>query len=674
MSAPRLIGLSAAAGASASILEFLFRAQSQPYSIENYGMLLRIFVSFTAAAILLCLAAGLLGILLSRLARLSRREGAAAGVLGGTVAVALYQLGTTFPGGSALYPYCLALAALASFAVAGWLIRGASPAHRRGLEAAWPAAAPIAGWSVIAQAFQQNSVFPGPWFVVLALLWIGGAVVIAIAAAKRPAAGHALTAAGLAAALIGALGISVRPDLAQPGPLIASSSAEAPPVILLTVDTLRRDALSLYGGTTPTPALDALGAESIVFERAYSTAPWTYVAFPSIHSGLTPWGHGVLHEGDPVPRRVSALAAVMQDHGYATGALGGNGLLAALGPLRELAAGFGDRNFYPRSLRPQTAAQRYLEQRHPDFLGTDLTPGRTSEYGAEWVRNHKSTPFLFWLHFFDPHNPYDPVEQFPPPYQPSDRLAALNPAQMENALRYGPRLPGLTQWARALYQSEVQNVDRAVGDFLQELKEQGVYDRALIIFTSDHGEEFAEHNDFYHGQTLYEELVRVPLMVKPPHFGSHLRVDQPVSTVSIMPTILDLTAVPYEPELYSAPSLRTAWQTSPAEPGSNPWPPVFMTGITQRREPAEAVVWDKYKFIRWTNADHEELYQLPSDPAERHNVLSHQPEAAALGRALLADHAKREAARAQARGFQALESAPLTPAEEGILRSLGYLQ
>jgi len=240
-------------------------------------------------------------------------------------------------------------------------------------------------------------------------------------------------------------------------------------------------------------------------------------------------------------------------------------------------------------------------------------------------------------------------------------------------LKDGLRVPGLSEWARARYQSEVQEVDRVIGVFLQSLKDEGIYDRALIIFASDHGEEFVEHNNFHHGKSLYNELVRVPLLVKPPEPRTELRVSQPVSTVAIAPTILDLAGIPYDKEIFSVESLRGTWQVRSAADESKPSPPVFMTGVL-RPEPAEAVVWENYKFIRWENIDHEELYEFESDPNELYNLAAQLPDQVEVGRALLADHASKEAKRAAARGFGPPSQEPLTPAEERILRGLGYLQ
>jgi arylsulfatase A-like enzyme len=388
-----------------------------------------------------------------------------------------------------------------------------------------------------------------------------------------------------------------------------------------------------------------------------------------MHTGLTPWGHGVIFPDDGIPRNAPVLASMLRDYGYYTAVIGQNGLLTASAIGRRLPEAFGDTNFYPRYLRPMTRAQPFLNARYPSLLGVEATTEQLGEYGSAWVRNHKDTPMALWLHFFDPHYPYEIQTDFPPAFEPSERVRQYTGEVLDRELRRGRRWPGIREWAQALYQGEVQAVDRAIGGFLATLKEEGIYDRALIIFTSDHGEEFADHNAYGHLRTLYNELVHVPLFVKLPYSTVKARHGQPVSTVAVAPTIFDLAKIPYDSSGFSGAPLRTVWE-APAEQRT---PPAFMTASVTA-EPTEAVVWENYKLIRWQNFEHEELYDQLADPYEQHNLADRLPEQIAIGRALLADHAVREAERAAARGLREAKKEPLTPEQERILRSLGYLQ
>jgi len=360
---------------------------------------------------------------------------------------------------------------------------------------------------------------------------------------------------------------------------------------------------------------------------------------------------------------------MLRDYGYNTAVVGRNGLLTGSAIGRSLPAAFSDSTFYPRSLRPTTRAEPFLNKRYPSVLGRGASTEQLSEYGSTWIRNHKDSPFFLWLHFFDPHYPYDLRTDFPPAFDPPPNVKKLTGTVLDRELSRGRRWPGLQEWARALYQSEVQGVDAAIGAFLTTLKEEGIYDRALIVFTSDHGEEFAEHNEYGHLRTLYNELVRVPLFVKLPFSTLKSRQPQPVSTVAITPTIFDLAGIPYDNSGFSGEPLRMVWEA----PASQRTPPVFITGAATA-EPAVAVVWENYKLISWQNFDHEELYDEESDPYEQYNLANRLPEQVVIGRTLLADHAAKEAERAAVRGFKTPKKVPLTIEQESILRSLGYLQ
>lgn len=665
-----LLALCAAAGVTLTAFELAVAGHYQAAYVADTAILWRILTSTAAPIALLCLVSGLAGGRLHRFVGLSRGQAILAGALAPVGPLALYLGRVGLHWDQDQYWLWCAAGVPVAFACVAKII-GALPVRlERGIRVYWPAAAPIAGWTLFTQSLHQGETFfyRATWLAIA--VWLLGAAAVLLAVRWRPNVGHVFSVGAATFVALAALTSSVSVDLAHPDTLLGRSDQSSTPVILLTVDTLRRDALSLYGSSTPTPAIDALAADGVVFNRAYSTAPWTKVSFASIHSGLTPWAHGVRRITHRVPRQASSLAPTLRDRGYNTATIGHNPLLTAPGAARAVSETFADRLFFPRVVAPETRAQSILNSLRPSFLQTEVSTEQLGCYGTEWIQNHSQNPFFLWLHFYDPHDPYDLVAAFPPEFEPSPELRQLTGFALENAPQSSWRIPGFADWSRALYQSEVQAVDQAIGKFLDSLKRSGLYDRSLIIFSSDHGEEFAEHGSYGHGQSLYDELVRVPFVIKPPGSRSSLLVDQLVSTVAIAPTILDLASIPFDSELYSADSLRHSWQRSAAVV---PPAAVFMTG-TSKAAPSEAVVWENYKFIREENADREELYDLESDADEQHNLARRMPDQVAIGRALLADHAAREAKRAEARGFGAPSQEPLTPDEERILRSLGYLQ
>jgi arylsulfatase A-like enzyme len=670
-----LITVAAGAAITLTAFEIITVGNAEGFYVEHVGMLCRVLAVTAVPIAGLCMIAGVVGGLFNRRLGLTRTQAAVAGALAPVVPLVAY-LGRV----DVRWDYnqqwlWFAIGIPAGFVCISAMLRARPSRVEQTIGVIWPAFAPIACWTLLIQWTHQYPTFVRSSIWMLAGAWLAGVLVVALVIRSRPIFGHSFSVGLVSIVVVAALGSSVTLDLNRSDSLLTSTNPTSPPVILLTVDTLRRDALSLYGSTTATPAIDSLGRDGVVFDRAYSTAPWTYVSFASIHSGLTPWGHGVRTSTDRVPEGASALAQAMQDHGYNTGAIGDNALLTVAGPAAEITQAFNDYFFFPRTISPITQAQLYLASSDPSVLGTHATTQQLSEYGSAWVRNHAEDPFFLWLHFFDPHNPYDRVLEFPPDIDPPPGLGHLAGKALMGEIQNGTRRPGLKDWSRALYQSEVRAADQAVGEFLETLKELGLYDRALIVLTSDHGEEFAEHNKYWHGQSLYNELVRVPLIVKLPSETRSERLSQPVSTVAIAPTILDLARVPFDEDLFSAQSLRQVWNCSET---TGPPAAVFMTGINvgdpNAGEPAEAVVWDNYKYIRWERIDHEELYDIDSDPDDQHNLALRLPEQVAIGRALLADHATKEAKLAEARGFKTVPQEPLTPDEERILRGLGYLQ
>jgi arylsulfatase A-like enzyme len=665
----RLLLLSASAGVTLTVLEFVLTGHMQGISLVVDGTVLRVFAFTIAAASALVFITGLAGALIAPWAALDRNQGAAAGILAGALPTALYLSGASFPWDHGIYEPWFAVGIPVGFIAGALIARGLSAREASIVNRIWPSVAPLLACVVVYQMAHQGSfvVAISPNMMAIAL---GVALAVTLLAVVRfTAIGYGFSLGLMAISFTAAAFTTVEPELDRPNDAVTVAPQDSPPIILLTVDTLRWDALSLYGASTPTPAIDALAADSVVFDRAYSTAPWTYVAFTSIHSGLTPWGHGVIYPDDRIPNHSSALAPMLRDYGYNTAVVGHNELLTRSAIGRLLPEAFSDVNFYPRYLRPTTRAQPFLSKGYPSWLGQTATTEQLGEYGSTWVRNHMDSPFLLWLHFFDPHYPYDFQEDFPPAFDPPENVRKYTGSALIRELHRGRRWPGMREWAHALYQSEVQAVDRAIGLFLATLKQEGIYDRAIIVFTSDHGEEFAEHNVYGHLRTLYNESVRVPLFVKLPLSTVKSRQPQPVSTVAIAPTIFDLAKIPYESSGFSGEPLRTVWEA----PAAERTPPAFMTGAVTA-EPAGAVVWENYKLIRWQNFEHEELYDQSVDPYEQYNLADRLPEQVAIGRALLADHAAKETERAAARGFKKAQKVPLTAEEERLLRSFGYLQ
>ena len=270
------------------------------------------------------------------------------------------------------------------------------------------------------------------------------------------------------------------------------------PVVLICVDTLRADRLPVYGyGKVATPAIDLLARDSIVFDNALAHVPLTLPSHVSLFTGLLPFQHGVR---DNLGFRLAAahptLAAILKRSGYATGAAVS---AVVLDHGSGVSQGF---DYWEDSIEARDIAQA---------IGQVQRPGdETARLLEKWIGGQpEGGKFLAFLHLYEPHSPYDPPEPFRATYRGEP------------------------------YDGEVAAADAVVGRFLDFLKGKNLYDRALIVFLSDHGEGLGDHGEDEHGILLYREEIRVPLFVKLP--GAKLsgsRVAQPVQIADVLPTVL----------------------------------------------------------------------------------------------------------------------------------------
>lgn len=318
---------------------------------------------------------------------------------------------------------------------------------------------------------------------------------------------------------------------------VAASRAAvaAPNVIIVSIDTLRADQLPFYGSRSALPNLESLQHDGILFRRAFSVAPWTTPSHMSLFTSLYPEQHRVsqmVNRKTALPAGVKTLAAVLREHGYATvGFTGG----ANVGRAHGFANGF-DRYDETDFLR---------EHRRHDPLFT-------------WLAAPPPGPFLLFFHSYLCHDPYQPpvafvAEQYCGRYQ--QLLAAMKDAAGNDELKRREIFwqnisrdnPADLQFVHALYEANIRCLDSFMGEFLAALKLRGLYDSSLIVFTSDHGEEFMEHGGFMHEQ-LYRETLEIPLLLKLPgqaNAGSLLTT--PVQNIDIMPTLLAYLGIAHSP-------------------------------------------------------------------------------------------------------------------------------
>ena len=512
-------------------------------------------------------------------------------------------------------------------------------------------------------------------FFLLLLLYLAvcGATLRYLTRPRRPQRTLAALS-GLAAGVSLGLAISFAVESAPPPPVPPAPSGHhvVRRIILLTVDTLRRDALSCYGGTTPTPNIDRLAKDAILFERAYSVAPWTLPSLTTILSGLSPWVHGVLTGSDRVPVGLPTLASFLRRDGYATGGIGFNYFLPTRGSYGSLSAGFDSYDTYPVHHRPLTRGRDIVLGFSPTAFGDTVSTDDLTGLAQEWVTSHQHQDFFLWLHYFDPHLPYEPPQNFFPQGEPDPTIGLRYDDKTLRRARQGSLIlsPAAIQWVRELYHGEVRYVDDRVGRFLSTLKDLGIYEDSLVVFTSDHGEEHYEHRGVDHGHTLYEELLRVPLIVKLPGSTVKTEIEQTVSLESVLPTILDLCNIEFDHGAFSGRSLQSLWTDVPS---SNTEAPVFSTGL-MIYEQREAVVFGGLKYVRFLDWPREELYDLEKDPGEKNNIVFLHADKVAQARELLAAKTAQSAKLRKRYRLGPVQDAPRDPEAIERLRALGYVQ
>ncbi len=435
-------------------------------------------------------------------------------------------------------------------------------------------------------------------------------------------------------------------------------------VVLITIDTLRRDALSCYGSAgVSTPNIDRLADDSIVFNRAISPSSWTLPALASIMTGLSPTIHGTNRLRSKLPKAMPTLAEHMRDDGYHCSALVTNGILSG----KNLSKGFSEFRVFAPSAHGRAFGEKVLRRLFPAEYQTQVTASDLTRMSVDWLEANRDKDNFFWVHYIDPHLPYTPPAGLVPAAKPPRDLSKQFMHQTAKRVSLDiAESEAQRAWLQALYSSEVRYLDDYVGKLIDALVRLGLYEQSLIVFTSDHGEEFWDHGGFEHGHTLYDELIGVPLMVKLPGSEATGPRENFVSIESVMPTIMGLCEVDYEDEGIEHGSLAPLWGT---EPDSFVGRPIVSTGLLFYEEKV-SIIFDEFKYIHSLVTGEEELYNMRDDPAERHCIAKESPDLVERARSMLAAHDEMaEEAR------ERLDLRPDAMDAETIkkLKSLGYM-
>ncbi len=343
------------------------------------------------------------------------------------------------------------------------------------------------------------------------------------------------------------------------------------PIVLISVDTLRSDHLPAYGyAKVDTPAIDALRRDSILFRRAYSHVPLTLPSHVSILTGLLPGESGVRDnlgyrlQSDRVPY----LPKILKGLGYKTGGFASAYVLRAE---TGLADGF---DVYDASIEVLT----------DEPLGWSQRPGKdTLAKALDWLRGVGREPYFLFFHIYEPHTPYEPPEPF--------------------ASRYADK-----------YDGEIAASDAIIGELLDVLRKRGDYERAIVVFLSDHGEGLGDHGEPEHGIFLYREAIQVPLIVKLPEEYRHGEtVDAPAQLTDVLPTLVGL-AGGHAPAPDHGASLLALGSTARSR---HIFAETMYARLHYGWSDLASVIDDRWQLIHGPDP---ELFDVVADPAERRNL------------------------------------------------------
>ena len=402
-------------------------------------------------------------------------------------------------------------------------------------------------------------------------------------------------------------------------------------VLIVIFDTTRADALGAYGNAAAsTPVIDRLAREGVLFEQAYTAVPITSPAHSTLMTGKLPFSHGVRDNSlFTLPESQVTLAELLRQHGYRTAAaVGAFPLSSRFGHSQGF--DFFDDDFeeaeHRGALESVVRDNLFFAERRAAAVNRAVLP---------WLEENAADPFFLWVHYFDPHQPYEP----PHPY---DKL-----------FRHQP------------YAGEIAYSDENLGTLIGHLQRLGVWERTLMVFAADHGEGLGEHQEATHSLLAYDSTLRVPLIVKAPGGARDRRVRTRVATVDVVPTILDWLGLEVPAGLQGR-SLKS--QLRPDRPASLRQLPIYAETLSPRlthgwAEQRTLIVGD----MKYLHGAEPELYDLAADPRELKDLAGERPgQADRMRRDLQTFLDRYETAAAS--------TAELDPETLQLLASLGYLQ
>ena len=478
--------------------------------------------------------------------------------------------------------------------------------------------------------------------------------------------------------------ISLPAEIVIPEPEPSGRGGGRPPILLISIDTLRADHLSCYGyEVQTTPSIDRLASDGILYENAISPSSWTLPGHASILTGTFPRQHSahfvepgganaeeslmlpaVEMRAFPLHPDNVTLAEILSAAGYRTAGIVANA--AFLHRTFGLDQGF---QFYDDRERRRFGYEPLISKLikfTPYFHDAITKPYRLASdinrVAFDWLSINHEEPFFLFLNYMDPHRPYRPPAGYS--YGLYNGRFFMNPSDIpggEMRLSDEER-----DFYLSLYDGEIAYVDHHVGLLIEKLKELGVYDETLIIVTSDHGEFFGEHGVWEHTVGPYEEVYKVPLIVKYPGSGKRGRDSRWVQTVDILPEVLETVGLPIPADVEGSPLSLVDHPILTEQYPNTYWAKNYGSRYGRSYRSVYERPWKLIVYID----DTMELYNLAEDPFEQNNLFQQEQRRAI-------------AMRRRLRKYIASLS-PTRPADEAVeslddstvkrLKALGYVQ
>ncbi len=527
---------------------------------------------------------------------------------------------------------------------------------------------------------QGNHAVFGVFLAVVAGLW-------GLAVWKLDGVRASSVAVAVVSLLIGVWTVTAVPMGDPPG----EPAPDAPNVLLVTIDTVRADRMSTYGGRAETPAFQRLADGGVLFDQAFAQIAVTGPSHTTMLTGTGPWTHGTLLNGVPIRQELPTLPVLLRERGYRTAAFvsayvldGSYGFSRGFDTYDDelgIFPGLGDLVFF----RSVAMVRRHFD---PE-MEVERRGDETTDKAIIWLQT-KDDPWFLWVHLFDPHGPYEPPAPYDELYtqglQPSVAGGTLVTEQHDVATYLRKSLKGVTSvpWVVAQYDGEISYADAQLGRLLDLLEQRGQLENTLVVVNGDHGESIGEHGVWFdHGDDLYDASTWVPLAMKLPG-GEHagVTVGDPVELVDLAPTILDLIGLP-SAEGMEGRSLRDTIQGTghriqarglcfdrPANQAARQ--AGLITDPTWRLASLRAPT---SLFVRRESPDHpDEYYDMEADPTQEVCALEAQLQDPAGGQlmGMLAEQSDR---LLQGMSTEMVERSnqELSSEAEDALRALGYI-